>query len=49
VRQTIVKAAVFDCALAKTDLDPQIADVSPFDLELAFAELLSTNPKTAGM
>jgi tetratricopeptide (TPR) repeat protein len=38
---------VFDVTLAKTDLDPQIAHLSEFDVDLALADLLSTNQKTA--
>ena len=48
VRQATVRAAVYDVTLSKLDLDPQVADLSQFDSELALADLLSTRIDTAG-
>lgn len=47
VHQTTVKGAVFDVTLSKSDLNPQITELSEFDLELALADFLSTRLDTA--
>ncbi|HEX4772940.1 MAG TPA: hypothetical protein VH351_19050 [Bryobacteraceae bacterium] len=45
--QSTVTGAVYDVVLTKAELDPQINDLSEFNVNLALAELLSTHPQTA--
>ncbi|HMF77341.1 MAG TPA: hypothetical protein VK604_16905 [Bryobacteraceae bacterium] len=47
VHQTMVAAALFDVELSKSELDPEVSEISPFQKELALADLLSNRPQTA--
>jgi len=42
LRQSSIKAAVFDVTLAKSNLEPQVTDLSDFQVRLALADLLAT-------
>ena len=46
VQQTTVRAALFDVKLSRSELDPEVAELPPFQTELALADLLSTRPDT---
>jgi len=47
VHQNTIRAAVYDVTLSKSDLNPDVEELSAFDKELALAELLSTKRETA--
>ncbi|HSU61299.1 MAG TPA: hypothetical protein VLI55_18465 [Bryobacteraceae bacterium] len=47
VRQTSVKAAIYDITLRKSDLDAQIADLPDFQIDVALADLLASRRDTA--
>ncbi len=46
VHQNTIRAAVYDVTLSKSDLDPEVEELSDFAKELALAELLSTKKET---
>lgn len=47
IRQSSVHAALYNITLPKTDLDPQVAELSDFQIGLALADLLGSRPETA--
>jgi tetratricopeptide (TPR) repeat protein len=47
VRQSTVQGAVFDVKLSKPDLEPDVSEPSQLNLDLAFADLLASQKKSA--
>jgi tetratricopeptide (TPR) repeat protein len=46
VHRNTVTAALFDVKLSKAELDPEVSEISPFQKELALADLLSNRTQT---
>jgi tetratricopeptide (TPR) repeat protein len=47
VRQASVQAALYNITLPKTDLEPEVAELSDFQIDLALTDLLGARPETA--
>jgi tetratricopeptide (TPR) repeat protein len=46
LHRNTVTAALFDVKLSKAEIDPEFSELSPFQKELALADLLSNRPQT---
>lgn len=47
-RQSTVRASILPIKLVKADLNPDVQEISPFDRDLAMADLLASHRSTAG-